>query len=128
MTFKVRLLERSSTDTNKDAVYEAVVHTPTPSGNNGAGHAWPQVLIWVKRNTTKLKEGAGPQDITEGEKTDIEAGTKIEFTFDWTVRSNWSEQTRQADIETKAREAIALQWADIVKQHWYYGFVEEYDD
>jgi len=130
MSFKVRVLDRASVNDDGDATYSVVVHAPTPAGVNGADLTWVSVLVYAKRNTSQLKVGAVPPNtnITQPEMDALVAGTSVEFTFNWVVGKAWPLPTREANLQSRAREEIAKQWQGIVDKYYYYGFVETYDD
>jgi hypothetical protein len=60
--------------------FRCIIHTATPTGNNGAGIAWSLLFLQTGRSgRTVMVEGTAPGQITSAEKAEIMAGTVLEF-------------------------------------------------
>jgi hypothetical protein len=81
--YKTRVIAKTGANDSGISNYSVVINYVTPAGLNVAGLAWPQVLVYNKRNTTQLEVGAAPDNITQAEKDAIVAGTKVETTFSY---------------------------------------------
>lgn len=61
-------------------VYNLVIHTATPPGNNAVGNAWKTAaLASMLIGSTILSTGSGLGQITTSEATSIVAGDVLEF-------------------------------------------------
>jgi hypothetical protein len=103
-------------------VYQVVVHTNTPAGNNKAGVLWSDVIKNSGRNTSVMVNGTGPGQITTAELTAIQNGTVIEGVFSWEDNSSWTAVQRQDDLDVRANQLIDELTTSLQRQLKYFGF------
>lgn len=101
--------------------YDVVVHSPTPAGNNAAGRTWTEVLINSGLNVSTLPVGSGGGRISNAENNQIIAGTVFETRFSWGDDPTWNNATRQADLNTRAAQAVEAAVAEFQKQMRFFG-------
>ena len=86
----------------RNGVYQVVIHTTTPAGNNSAGVSWATAIVNSGRNKTILPTGNGPGQITSAEAAQITAGTVIETVMQWQDDPTFTNQQRIDDINLRA--------------------------
>ena len=88
-------------------LYDVVVHTPTPAGNNQAGIAWSVALVNSGLAVTSLPVGNGPGQIASNEANQVTSGSVIETRFQWGDDPAWTDQQRIDDLNLRAGQAVA---------------------
>src|SRR5688572_20004677 len=88
-------------------LYDVVVHSPTPVGNNSAGVSWATAVQNAGNAATQLTIGNGPGQITQAEANGVANGSVIETQFQWGDDPAWTAPQRAADLETRAQQAVA---------------------
>jgi len=87
--------------------YSVVVHSPTPAGNNSAGVSWGTALANSGlQKQSVMTVGNGPGQIATAEANQVTSGSIIETMFTWQDDPTWDTPTRQADLNTRAIQAV----------------------
>jgi len=98
-----RLHIREQTGPN---IYNVIVHSPTPAGNNSAGVAWVAANLASNVSVTQMSIGNGVGQITNAEANQVAAGTVMETAFQWGDDPAWTNAERLADLEIRAAQAV----------------------
>lgn len=104
-------------------VFSAVVHTPTPAGNNSAGVPWTTALVNSGMARTSLTIGVGPGQITQAEADDIAAGRVIEARVQWGEIVGADVPTLIADLDLRAQQAAQARIDQLATQLKFFGYV-----
>lgn len=88
-------------------LYQVVVHTPAPAGNNSAGVAWSVAIANSGHATSQMPVGNGPGQIAQAELNQVEAGSVIEGSFPWQDNPAWTPAERAADLDLRANQMAA---------------------
>ena len=88
-------------------LYNVVVHATVPNGNNSAGIAWSTAIVNAGLAVTSMTVGNGPGQITQNEANQIASGSVIEAPFQWGDDPAWDNNTRLADLNTRAAQAVS---------------------
>ena len=102
-------------------VYNVVVHSPVPAGNNQAGILWSTAIINSGRNVTSMAIGTGPGQITQAEADQVAAGTVMEGQFMWGDNPAWTNAERMADLDNRASQMVTELGAQFQSDLRYYG-------
>jgi hypothetical protein len=86
--------------------FSAVVHAPTPTGNNAAGFAWSACILQAGLNVSVLTVGNGPGQTTQQEMNGIQAGTILEANFPFQDDPTQTNAQRLAYLDTLATQYI----------------------
>ena len=103
-------------------LYQVVVHAPTPAGNNSAGVSWATAIQNAGLGVTQMAIGNGPGQITTAESNTVTNGTVIEAGFQWGDDPTWTNAQRQADLNTRAAQAVAEVTANFQNRLKFFGF------
>src|SRR5262245_49402651 len=114
---RLHILEQSGLN-----LYRVVVHAPTPNGNNSAGVAWTDAIKNSGLAQTVLSVGNGPGQITTAEANTVSNGTVIEAPFLWEDNPSWTNQERQADLNSRAINIVNEVTADLQRKLKFFGF------
>lgn len=109
---------------NGSGMFTAVIHTPTPAGNNAAGVPWSTALVNSGMNKTIMTEGTGAGQITTAEKAQIAAGTVIEAVTQWQDDPTFTTQQRLDDFTLRTQQAVADRLDRLAKQLTYFGYIQ----
>lgn len=93
--------------------YEAVVHEPTPAGNNSAGVPWATAIKNAGIASTVMTQGSGAGQISVAEANSIIAGNTLEGQFHFQDDPNWTATERNTQLDHTASQAIA----DLVERY-----------
>jgi hypothetical protein len=96
---KIHVLEGGSNN-----LYQVVVHTPAPTGNNAAGVAWGVAIANSGHAVSVMPVGNGPGQIAQAELNQVQAGSVIEGTFPWEDNPAWTATERAADLDLRATQ------------------------
>lgn len=102
-------------------LYNVIVHSPTPAGNNSAGTAWSSVIQAALSPVTQMTIGNGFGQITNTEANAVAAGTVIETQFLWGDQPEWDNATRVADLNIRATQAVDDAVARIQERLKHFG-------
>lgn len=102
-------------------LYNVIVHSPTPAGNNSAGAAWSSVIQAALAPTTQMTVGNGFGQITNTEANAVAAGTVIETAFIWGDDPTWTTQQRADDLSIRAGQAVADAVAQLQARLKWFG-------
>jgi hypothetical protein len=108
-------------DQNNPNLYEVVVHSPTPAGNNSVGNPWATCIKNSLSPVSRLPVGNGPGLIASAEANQVSNGTVIETTFQWQDDVTWNDTQRTADLNLRADLAIAEVVANYQSKFKYFG-------
>lgn len=89
-----------------DGIYDVVVHSVVPAGNNSAGVSWQTALSNSGLNTSRMPTGNGPGQISSSEANQVAAGSVLETSFIWQDSPFWDDAQRTADLATRATQAV----------------------
>ncbi len=109
---------------NGSGLYQVVIHTPTPVGNNSVGVSWATALINSGMAKTVMTVGVGPGQISQAEHDQIAAGTVIEAVTQWQDDPTFSTQARLDDFNLRTSQASAARLAQLAAQLTYFGFTQ----
>lgn len=102
-------------------MYEVVVHTPMPGGNNSAGFSWQSVWVNAGYNTTRLTTGVGPGHISALEAADVADGSVIELFFTMPAESGGATpQSLNEMVDAFVQERLA----NLAQTLKYYGYTQ----
>ena len=102
--------------------FRIVIHTATPSGNNGAGFPWSTLLLMRGYSgRTVMTEGTGPGQITPEEKTEIVAGTLLEFELRLEASPTITGAQLQTLLQNQAPGIITAQLDQWQQELRYFG-------
>lgn len=87
-------------------LYNVIVHSPTPGGNNAAGNSWSSCILASSAPVTQMTIGNGVGQITNAEANAVAGGTVMETAFQWGDDPTWDNPTRLADLELRATQAV----------------------
>jgi hypothetical protein len=102
-------------------VYSVVCHAPTPVGNNLAGVLWSDAIKNSGAAVTQMTVGNGPGQIATAEANQVTAGSVIEAGFQWQNDPAWNATQRNADLATRAQQAVDGAVADLQSRLQYFG-------
>ena len=107
-----------------DGRFRCVIHTATPTGNNGANIPWSTLLLARGYSgRTTLIEGTGPGQITPEEKAQILAGTLLEFELKLEAAPTLTGTELQALLQAQAPAMIQTQLDQWRTELRFYGAV-----
>lgn len=106
---------------NGGNIYTAVVHSPTPAGNNSANVPWSDALKNSGMATTILPVGNGAGQNTQSEANQIAAGSVFETVVVYEDDPNRTNAERLADLDLRASQAVAENSADIQRKLKFFG-------
>lgn len=106
---------------NGGNLFTAVVHSPTPVGNNSAGVSWATAIQNSGMATTILPVGNGAGQNTQSEANQIAAGTVFETVVPYEDDPNRTNAERLADLDLRASQAVAEQQAGLQAKLKFFG-------
>lgn len=109
---------------NGSNLYTAVIHIPTPVGNNSAGVSWATALVNSGMAKTVMTVGTGPGQILAAEKAQIDAGTVIETVTQWQDDKTFTTQQRLDDFTLRTSQASTERLNRLAAQLAYFGFTQ----
>ena len=107
--------------TAHNKIYQVVVHTSMPAGNNTHGKSWQDCWVATGRNTTVMTEGTGTGQISTAEKAAVEAGTTLEFVFSMPVESGGA---TVASLDQMVDQAVVDRKAALQAELKRYGYTQ----
>jgi hypothetical protein len=102
--------------------FRIIIHTATPSGNNGAGFAWSELLLQRGYSgRTVMTMGTGPGQISAEEKIEIVAGTLLEFELRLEAAPTITGAQLQTLLQNQAPGLISTQMAQWQQELRFWG-------
>lgn len=109
---------------NGNNLYTAVMHIPTPAGNNGAGVPWAIALVNSGMAKTIMTPGTAAGQISTSEKAQIDAGTVIEVVTQWQDDPTFTTQQRLDDFTLRTSQASTARLNLLAIQLAYFGYTQ----
>jgi hypothetical protein len=107
-----------------DGRFRIILHTATPTGNNGAGFSWSSLLLMKGYSgRTVMTEGTGPGQISPEEKAQILAGTLLEFELRLEAAPTITGAQLQTLLQNQAPDLITAQMQQWQQELRFWGAV-----
>lgn len=109
---------------NTNGLYTAIIHTPTPVGNNAVGVSWKTALVNSGMAKTVMTPGVAAGQISSAEKAQIEAGDVIEAVTQWQDDLTFTTQQRLDDFTLRTQQAVTDRLDRLSAQLKYFGYTQ----